>query len=128
MKLNCRLVLIALASLFWISACMADELVAVLNSATAGHDERTGKPVLNLVFAEVSKVRLRTFFADNLGQRVDLRIGGRVVLSSVVREPLDVHVQLSNPDWTDEAATELARQLSEAPKGEVELRPSSSSN
>jgi hypothetical protein len=60
-SLNRRSVLIALASLLWISECMADELLVVLNSATTGHDKRTGKPVLNLIFAEASKERLHTF-------------------------------------------------------------------
>jgi len=56
-SLKCRSVLIALVGLLWISGCMADELVVVLNSARLrlGHDKRTGKPVLNLIFAETSK-------------------------------------------------------------------------
>jgi hypothetical protein len=123
-----RSVLIALASLVWISGCTADELIVVLNSALADHDKRTGKPVLNLIFAEASKDRLLTFSAANLGQMVELRTDGRVVLKSVIREPLGIRFQVSNPDWTDEAAIELARQLSSAPKGEVEFRPSSKSN
>lgn len=126
--LNSRRVLIALASLLWISGCMADELMVVLNSATAGHDERTGKPVLNLVFAETSKERLRAFSTANLGQRVELRADGRVVLKSVIREPLGVGFQVSDPDWTDETAIDLAQQLSKAPNGQVELRPASLSN
>jgi hypothetical protein len=125
---RCRSLLIALTSLLLISGCLADELV-VLNSATPSHDERTGKPVLKLIFAETSKERLRSIFgAENLGQMVELRVDGRVVLSPVLREPLTgVHMQISDPSWTDRAAIDLAQQLSEAPKGEIELRPSSSS-
>lgn len=120
---------IALTSLLLISGCLADELV-VLDSATAGHDERTGKPILKLIFAEASKERLRSISAENIGQRVELRVDGRTVLSSVLREPLSVvQVQISNPDWTDEAVVDLAQQLSNSPKGEIESgryrRPSS---
>jgi preprotein translocase subunit SecD len=117
-----------LTSLLLISGCLADELV-VLNSATASHDERTGKPILKLIFAETSKERLRSIFGtENLGQMVELRVDGRVVLSPVLREPLTgVQMQISDPSWTDQAVIDLAQQLSEAPKGEIELRPSSSS-
>jgi len=128
-SLNCRSVLVVLASLLLISGCMAGELVVVLSSATAGHDARTGKPVLNLVFTEASKERLRIFNADNLGQMVEFRVDGRVVLRPVIREPvLGVQVRISDPSWTDQAVIDLAQQLSNAPKGEIELRPSSSSN
>jgi hypothetical protein len=125
---RCRSLRIALTSLLLISGCLADELV-VLNSATASHDERTGKPILKLIFAETSKERLRSIFGtENVGQMVELRVDGRVVLSPVLREPLTgVQMQISDPSWTDQAVIDLAQQLSNAPKGEIELRPSSSS-
>jgi len=44
---------IALIGLPLISGCLADELI-VLGSATAGHDERTGKLILELIFTEAS--------------------------------------------------------------------------
>ncbi len=85
--------------------------------------------MLNLVFTEASKERLRIFNADNLGQMVEFRVDGRVVLRPVIREPvLGVQVRISDPSWTDQAVIDLAQQLSNAPKGEIELRPSSSSN
>jgi hypothetical protein len=115
--------LIALASVLWISACMADEAVIVLDSATAGHDQRTGKPILRLIFA--SKERFRTVSADNLGEKVDFLANGRVVLSPVVREPvLGGQIEISDQSWTDQDVVELARQFSEAPKGEIEIRRS----
>jgi hypothetical protein len=67
-----RSFLIALASLLWISGGIAAELPVVLKSATAGHDERTGKPLLNLVFAETSMERLCIFYAANLGKRLEV--------------------------------------------------------
>jgi hypothetical protein len=124
-----RSIVIAMASLLWISGGIAAELPVVLKSATAGHDERTGKPLLNLVFAETSMERLRIFYAANLGKPVELRADGRTVLRSVIREPIMVaHVQLSDPDWTDQSVIDLARQLSDVPRGEVELRSASSSS
>ena len=72
---------------------------------------------------------LRSFGAVNVGKMVEFRADGRVALRTVIREPLLVgEVQISDPSWTDQAVIELARQLSEAPKGEIELRPPSPSN
>lgn len=124
---RCQSLRIALTSLLLISGCLADELV-VLDSATAGHDERTGKPILKLIFAETSRERLPSIWTENIGQMVELRVDGRVVLSPVLREPLaGLHMQIIDPDWTDQAVIDLAQQLSNAPKGEIELRPVSSS-
>jgi hypothetical protein len=44
-------------------------------------------------------------------------------LTPVIREPIVGAMQISNNDWTDEVAIELARQLCKAPNGEIELRP-----
>jgi hypothetical protein len=124
-----RSILIGLASLLWISGGSATELPVVLKSATAGHDKRTGKPLLNLVFAETSIERLRVFYAANLGEQVELRAGGRTVLRSVIREPITgVHTEVSDPDWTDQSVIDLVRQLSDAPGGEVEFWSASSSS
>jgi preprotein translocase subunit SecD len=119
---KCRLFLLSLTSLLWISGCMADELL--LSGATSSHDQRAGRPVLKLVIAEPSKKTLRRFGADNLGQRVEFLIDGRVILSPVVlREiPEGGVIQISDNSWTDQDAIGLARQFSEAPKGKIEVR------
>jgi preprotein translocase subunit SecD len=128
-SLKCRSFLIALTSLLLISGCIADELVVVLSGATADHDLRTGRPVLRLIFADASKEKLRVFGADNVGQKVEFRVDGRLILKSVLREPLaGGTVQISDPSWTDQVVVDLAQQLSKAPKGEIEIRPSSSSD
>ena len=128
-SLKYRSFLIALVSILLMSVCRADDVVVTISSATAGHDKRTGRPVLNLTFAEASMERLRSFGAVNVGKMVEFRADGRVALRTVIREPLlGGEVQISDPSWTDQAVIELARQLSEAPKGEIELRPPSPSN
>jgi preprotein translocase subunit SecD len=85
---------------------------------------------LNLSFKEASEERLRSFSADNLGQMVEFRVDGRVVLRTVIREPLSVRaqIQINDPSWTDQAVIELLRQFSKTPTGEIELQRSPSSN
>jgi preprotein translocase subunit SecD len=119
---KCRSFLIALTSLLSISGSMADGLIVVLSGASA--DQRTGKPVLKLIFAETSREKLRTFGSDNIGQKVEFRVAGNVILTPVLREPLSGGTaQISDNGWTDQTVIDLAQQLSEAPKGEIEIRP-----
>jgi preprotein translocase subunit SecD len=117
-------VLIALASLLWTSASMADGAVVVLDIARADHDQRTGKPILTLIFAKTSEERLRKFGDDNVGQKVEFLVNGQVLASPVLREPIGGQFNISNSSWTEQEVVELARQFSEAPKGEVEIRRS----
>jgi hypothetical protein len=120
-----RFFLIALFSLLSISVSMADGIIVVLDSATADHDKRSNNPVLKLTFSEASREKFRTFTTENVGQKVELRVAGNAIFTSVLREPLTgrIPVQISNPDWTDEAVIDLAQKLSNAPNGEIELRP-----
>ncbi|WP_316173171.1 MULTISPECIES: SecDF P1 head subdomain-containing protein [unclassified Bradyrhizobium] len=122
-SLRCRSLLIAVTTFVLISGCAADELVVVLSSAKAGHDERTGRPILNLIFAETSKETLRILGNSNLGQPLELRLAGRTLLTPVIREPMGGGTwQISDRDWTDQEVIDLAKQLNNAPKGELEVR------
>jgi preprotein translocase subunit SecD len=119
-----RSFLIALISLLSISASVADGIIVMLEGATADHDQRTGSPVVKLVFAETSKDKLRGFGAANLGQKVELRVAGNIIFTGVLREPLSgTTIQISDIGWTDQTVIDLAQKLSTTPKGEVELRP-----
>jgi preprotein translocase subunit SecD len=123
-SLKNRLFLVAIASLLLAPACMADELVVVLGSATLDHDQRTGRPLLKLIFTETSKERLRAFGSDNIGQKVEYRIEGHTVIAPVLREPMSGTTQIiSDNSWSDETVIGLAQQFSKSPKGEIELRP-----
>ncbi len=122
-SLRCRSLLVAITSLVLISGCMAHELVVVLSNATADHDERTGRPILHLIFAETSKEPLRILGNKNLGQPLEFRVAGRTLLTPVIREPVGVGTwRIINRDWTDQEVIDLAKQLNNAPKGEIEVR------
>lgn len=124
-----RSLLIVLASLLWISGAMADSLTIVLSGTDASHDKRTGKPVVSLTFPRASSEPLLKWSKENVGKMLELLVDGQVVHRSMLREPLyGGHLQINNPDWTDEAANDLVRQISKTPDGQVELRLSSQSN
>ena len=118
-----RSFLIALISLLSISASAADGISVVLSGATTDHDKRTGNPSLKLIFSEASTQKLRTFSTKNVGQKVELRVAGNVILTSVLREPLmGSNMELWDGGWTDQTVIDLAQKLSNAPNGEIELR------
>jgi hypothetical protein len=124
-----RSLLIALASLLWISGCMADELTLALSRAEATHDKRTGKPIVDLAFAKASSEPLHKWSQDNVGKTIELLVDGQVVYRGKLREPMyGPHFSISGDDWTDEATNDLVRQISKTPNGEIELRSSSQSN
>jgi preprotein translocase subunit SecD len=119
-----RSFLIACISLLSISVSVADGITVMLDGATADHDQRTGNPIVKLMFAETSREKLRAFSAANLGQKFEIRVAGNVIFTPVLREPLSgTTFQISDIGWTDRTATDLAQKLSTAPKEEIELRP-----
>ncbi|WP_316159107.1 MULTISPECIES: SecDF P1 head subdomain-containing protein [unclassified Bradyrhizobium] len=123
MLLRCRSLLIVVTSLLFMSGCIAGDHVVVLTGATVGRDERTGRPILNLIFAEKSKETLRIISNSNLGRPLEIRVAGRTFLTPVLREPIGGATwQISDRDWTDQEVNGLAEQLNNAPKGEIEFR------
>jgi hypothetical protein len=125
-----RSLLIALASLLWISGCMADELTIVVGTVMATYDKQTGKPVVYVIFPQASYEPLLKWSQDNVGKMIELLINGEVVRQTMLKEPLyDRKLVFSDPDWIDLAgANALVRQFAKAPHGQVELRSSSQSN
>ncbi|MGY4473163.1 hypothetical protein [Bradyrhizobium sp. USDA 3364] len=83
----------------------------------------------NLTFPSASSETLLKWSKENGGKMLELLVDGQVVHRAMLREPLyGGHLQFNNPDWTDEAANALVRQISKTPNGQVELRSSSKSN
>ncbi|MGY4400752.1 SecDF P1 head subdomain-containing protein [Bradyrhizobium sp. USDA 3315] len=129
MSFKGRSLLFALASLLWISGCMADELALVLSSAEATHEKRTGKPVVDLAFPKASREPLHKWSQDNVGKMIELLVDGQVVYRGMLREPMyGPHLRIDGGDRTDEATNDLVRQISKTPNGEIKLRSSPASN
>lgn len=64
-----------------------------------GHDQRTAVPILQIVVTEIEKGALARFSQDNIGSKIEVRVGGEaVLLSTVIREPLlGGSIQISGP-------------------------------
>jgi preprotein translocase subunit SecD len=117
--------LTAITGFFPITPCIAEPLALEISSASAGFDQRTGKPILKLSLAGESKLTMYYLSINNIGEKLELLIDGKRVLTSFFREPLRAGVvQISDPDLTAERIQELVTQLSR-PNARIEIdRPS----
>jgi preprotein translocase subunit SecD len=102
------------------STCFAESVVLDVQSVAAGHDSRTGRPIVTLILGQQSKQALNAFSSAEIPRKVELRADGRVVVTSVIREPLATSIQISNPDWTDETAAAIAGELAK-PNAKIEF-------
>jgi preprotein translocase subunit SecD len=102
------------------SACFAESLVLDVLNATQRRDQRTGRPMVELVLGQKSKQALSAFSSAELGHRIELRVDGRVIAAPVIREPLSTSMQISDVGWTDEAAAAIANELAK-PAAKIEL-------
>ena len=66
----------------------AEPAVIEVASIQAGHDQRTGEPVLTLKLGGISNKEFMGLSSRRLGKTSDLRGNGRVVFSPVFREPM----------------------------------------
>jgi len=103
--------LLVTIGLFIITPCFAEPLPLEISSASASHDQRTGKPVLKLSLTGVSKQAIYYLSINNIGEKFDLRIDGKTVLSSFIREPLAGSIQVTGSDLTKERIDELVAEL-----------------
>jgi preprotein translocase subunit SecD len=102
------------------SACLAESLVLDVLSVDQSHDQRTGRPIVTLILGPKSKQALSALSSTELGNKAELRVDGRVIAAPVIREPLSTSIQISDVDWTDEAAAALANELAN-PNAKIEF-------
>jgi hypothetical protein len=119
-RLMRALSLTAIIGLFLIAPCAAEPLALEISNATAGFDQRTGKPILKITLVGVSKQAMYYLSINNIGEKIELSIDGKRVLTSFIREPLSGTVQVSGSDLTTERIQELVTQLSN-PNARIEI-------
>jgi hypothetical protein len=105
--------LAAIIGFFLVIPCVAEPLLLELANASAGHDQRTGQPVLRIVLTGVSKQAMYYLSVNSIGKKFELRTDGHPILSSFFREPISGGtVQISGADLTSERINELVQELS----------------
>jgi len=112
--------LAAITGLLLTAPCIAEPLALEITSASAGFDQRTGRPILKFTLAGVSKQAMHYLSINNIGEKFELLIDGKRVLTSFIREPLSGSVQISGSDLTPERIQELVAELSK-PNARIEI-------
>ena len=120
-----RIALGLVASVFLVTAAIAEPITLVISSARADHDQRFGKPVLTITVTPASKQAIGHLSQNNVGRKNELRVDGKTILTSFFREPLlGGQFQIGGDDMTDDRAQALAEQLSKpGVRVEVEVVP-----
>jgi preprotein translocase subunit SecD len=109
-----------LASQLLVLAATSEPLTLDVRGARADLDKRTGQPVLHIT---LSGDGLARFTSENVGRQIELRIDGKTVLTTVIREPiLGAGVQIVGPSL-DEAHAIAGRLATGAAKVQVEIVP-----
>jgi preprotein translocase subunit SecD len=98
--------------------CIAEPLQITVVSASAGTDERSGRPVLNIRLADESRKPFAALSEAQIGHPVEMRIDGKSVAKPVMREPITGGVLQITMDSMEEAR-QLADKLSHGSRVEV---------
>ena len=109
------------ALLHCIVLASADPLTLRVTRAEAAYNQRSGEPVVSMVFDDESKRLFADLTARNIGKAMELRIDGRTVMKAVIREPITGGAGQIAGGLTAQQAREMAERLSSgAAKLEVE--------
>ena len=56
--------------------------------AAAAYDARNNTPLVSFRLSEVSKRAFADFSSRNVGKKIDIRLDGKTVMQTVIREPI----------------------------------------
>jgi hypothetical protein len=109
--------LIGMAGLFFVTAAGAEPLTLGIRDVHVDRDRVNGALVVSITLMDSSKAAFARFSQDNVGHRMELRLDGKQLVTTVLREPiLGGSFQIS--DVADAAV--VAEQLSKG-KGTVQV-------
>jgi preprotein translocase subunit SecD len=107
-----------------VGVAVAEPIVIELISAEVGYDQRAGQPVVNFKMSKASGIVFAQFSQQNVGRKFELRVDGKTVSASVIREPILGGSGQISDNFTPEQANDIAARLSSRPSTiEVELAP-----
>jgi SecD/SecF fusion protein len=114
----------ALGLIALIGVAAAEPIAIELVSAEFAYDQRTGAPIVSIKMSKASTTVFAQFTQQNVGRKFELRVDGKTVSASVIREPILGGSGQISGDLTPEQARDLVARLSSRPSTiEVELAP-----
>jgi preprotein translocase subunit SecD len=67
---------------------VAEPLMLDVIEAAAAYDARNNTPLVSFRLSEVSKRAFADFSSRNVGKKIDIRLDGKTVMQTVIREPI----------------------------------------
>lgn len=107
---------------FRAASAIAEPLTLDVIEAAAAYDARNGTPMVSFRLSEGSRRAFANFSSVNVGKKIDIRVGGKTVMQTVIREPITGgvgHIIATSPD----EAHALANRLVNKTSLEVETSP-----
>jgi preprotein translocase subunit SecD len=99
---------------------MAEPLAVDVIDAKPIIDQRTNQPTIVFQMARASTKQFAEFTTQNVGRRFELRVDGKTVISSVLREPIMTGSGQISGSWTLREAKDHADSIA-AGKSKVEV-------
>jgi preprotein translocase subunit SecD len=96
----------------WINIGTAQPASLSIEAAAVAYDSRTGEPVVSFRLTAAARRIFAEITRKNVGRRLAFLVGGRVVTTSVIREPIDGGSGQLSGGFTADQAKSLAARLS----------------
>jgi len=113
--------LIAMAAALFVTTASAEPLTLDIRAARVDHDRRTGQVLVSIALMDSSKAAFGYFSRQHVGRPMELRLDGKRIISTVIREPILGGV-LEVSGLSEAEAAAIAEQLStSAGKAQVEI-------
>jgi preprotein translocase subunit SecD len=108
---------------FSIGPALAEPLALEVTEASVAYDARNNFPVVTFRMTEASREAFADFSTRHVGEKIDIRIDGKSVMQTVIREPITGGVGQIIASSSDEARQLANRLASKAARLEVEPLP-----
>ena len=73
---------------FLTGPALAEPLTLEVTEASVAYDTRNNTPVVTIRLAEASRKAFADFSTRHVGEKIDVRIDGKSVMKTVIREPI----------------------------------------
>jgi preprotein translocase subunit SecD len=114
---------ILLGLAFLAGPAVAEPLTLEVTEASVAYDTRTGAPMVAFRLSEASRRAFADFSTHHVGDKIDMRIDGKTVMTPVIREPITGGIGQITASSADEARKVADRLVAKAARFDVEAMP-----
>jgi preprotein translocase subunit SecD len=112
--------MLAVATIFGLASAAAEPLLFDIAQAEVAYDQRSGEPVVSFRFTPDSARKFAEFTQSNVGRAAEMRVDGKVLSRSVIREPILGGSGQIAGHLSRQEAQDLAARLTAGTKLEIE--------